>query len=131
MSFERFVMVVYPFSKKQLNNHAARICIIFIWLYAFAVTCPPLFGWGAYVSEAADIRYKCCNTHFRQLFSDIVFYSCSVNWEHRNVNATTYIVFLFTSGLVIPLIIISFCYIIIIAAMKKVRLLYSFLNTKT
>lgn len=56
MSLERYVMVNFPFSSKQLNNRGARLSIIFIWLYAAAVTCPPLLGWGDYVSEAANIR---------------------------------------------------------------------------
>lgn len=56
LSYERFCLVSCPFSSRQLNNRSAMISIFFIWCYSFALTSPPLFGWGAYIKEAADIR---------------------------------------------------------------------------
>ncbi|KAF4519503.1 C-opsin [Ephemera danica] len=45
--------------------------------------------------------------------------SCSVNWEHRTQNATSYIVFLFVLGLVVPVTVICFSYLNIVWTMKK------------
>lgn len=44
--------------------------------------------------------------------------SCSVNWETQNYNTTSYIVFLFVFGLVVPVNIIIYSYIKIIKTMK-------------
>lgn len=45
-------------------------------------------------------------------------FSCSVNWESQTYNATTYIVFLFVFGLVVPVVVIVFSYIKIIMTMR-------------
>ncbi|XP_077300333.1 vertebrate ancient opsin-like [Arctopsyche grandis] len=100
LSFERYVMVSRPLSSRRLTMRGAIGSIFFIWSYSLAVTTPPLFGWGKYVNEAANI-------------------SCSINWEEQTFNALTYIVFLFLTGLVLPVIIICFSYINIITTMKK------------
>ncbi|PSN43243.1 Pinopsin, partial [Blattella germanica] len=100
LAFERYVMISRPFQNRNLNNSGAIMLIVVIWVYSLCLTTPPLFGWGDYVNEAADI-------------------SCSVNWESRTQNATSYIVFLFAFGLVVPVGIITFSYLNIIATMKK------------
>jgi c-opsin len=41
----------------KLGRVQAAVLLTLIWSYALAVTCPPLFGWGRYDREAADIRY--------------------------------------------------------------------------
>lgn len=56
LAYERFCLVAYPFSSRQLNTRNAVISVVFIWIYAIILTTPPLFGWGAYVNEAANIR---------------------------------------------------------------------------
>ncbi|KAF2892961.1 hypothetical protein ILUMI_13213 [Ignelater luminosus] len=101
LSFERYVMVSRPFRNIRLTNKTAAVSIAGIWIYSLSLTLPPLLGWGDYVNEAANI-------------------SCSVNWEDRTFEAMTYIVFLFTFGLVIPVAIIGFSYTNIIITMKQV-----------
>jgi hypothetical protein len=44
--------------------------------------------------------------------------SCSVNWETQTLNATTYIVFLFIFGLIVPVSVITYSYSRIIRTMK-------------
>ncbi|CRK94999.1 CLUMA_CG008485, isoform A [Clunio marinus] len=100
LSYERYCLVSRPFSSSQLTYRGARFAIILIWLYSFALTSPPLFGWGKYINEAANI-------------------SCSVNWESQTLNATSYIVFLFVFGLVVPVVIIVYSYIRIIQTMRN------------
>ncbi|XP_054263968.1 pinopsin-like [Macrosteles quadrilineatus] len=100
LSFERYVIISRPFRSRHLTHRGAAYLILGIWGYSLVLTTPPLFGWGAYVHEAANI-------------------SCSVNWETRSYNATTYIVFLFALGLVVPVVVICFSYINIIRTMRK------------
>nr|BAQ54764.1 opsin, pteropsin type [Macromia amphigena] len=100
LSFERYVMISKPFQVYRLSQKGAVALIGAIWVYALLLTAPPLFGWGDYVHESANI-------------------SCSVNWESKTFSATTYIIFLFAMGLVVPLIVISFSYLNIIWTMKK------------
>ncbi|XP_062565944.1 vertebrate ancient opsin-like [Armigeres subalbatus] len=100
LSYERFCLISYPFSSRSLSRKGAAFAILFIWSYSFALTSPPLFGWGAYVNEAANI-------------------SCSVNWESQTINATSYIIFLFIFGLVVPLVVIIYSYSNIVVNMKR------------
>ncbi|XP_050087465.1 vertebrate ancient opsin-like [Anopheles aquasalis] len=100
LSYERFCLISRPFSSRNPSRKGALLAVLFIWSYSFALTSPPLFGWGAYTQEAANI-------------------SCSVNWESQTKNATSYIIFLFVFGLVVPLIVIVSSYANIIINMRK------------
>ncbi|XP_053671741.1 vertebrate ancient opsin-like [Anopheles nili] len=100
LSYERYCLISRPFSSRNLSRTGALVAVVLIWGYSFALTSPPLFGWGAYVQEAANI-------------------SCSVNWESQTKNATTYIIFLFVFGLIVPLVIIVYSYTNIIVNMRK------------
>ena len=55
LSYERYSLISCPIAT-HLTNGSAKVVIIMIWLYSFMVTGPPLFGWGDYVTEAANIR---------------------------------------------------------------------------
>lgn len=46
-----------PFSTKHLSNGHAGLLVCFIWFYSLSLTALPLFGWGEYVNEGANIRY--------------------------------------------------------------------------
>lgn len=49
-----------------------------------------------------------------------MYFSCSVNWDSHEPNATSYIVYLFIFGLIVPLAVILYSYINIIRTMKQV-----------
>uniref|UniRef100_A0A182XWZ2 G-protein coupled receptors family 1 profile domain-containing protein n=1 Tax=Anopheles stephensi TaxID=30069 RepID=A0A182XWZ2_ANOST len=100
LSYERFCLISRPFTAQNRSKQGACLVVLFIWSYSFALTSPPLFGWGAYVNEAANI-------------------SCSVNWESQTTNATSYIIFLFIFGLILPLAVIIYSYINIVLEMRK------------
>uniref|UniRef100_A0A1B0CMJ6 G-protein coupled receptors family 1 profile domain-containing protein n=2 Tax=Lutzomyia longipalpis TaxID=7200 RepID=A0A1B0CMJ6_LUTLO len=97
MNIILFNLICSDFS---LSRRHAIASVAFIWSYSFMLTSPPLFGWGKYVNEAANI-------------------SCSVNWESQTQNATSYIIYLFVMGLVVPVTVISYSYTKIIHTMKK------------
>lgn len=50
------------------------------------------------------------------------YFSCSVNWDSHEPNATSYIVYLFIFGLIVPLAVILYSYINIIRTMKQVHI---------
>uniref|UniRef100_A0AAG5CSL4 G-protein coupled receptors family 1 profile domain-containing protein n=1 Tax=Anopheles atroparvus TaxID=41427 RepID=A0AAG5CSL4_ANOAO len=100
LSYERFCLISQPFTAQNRSKRGACFAVLFIWSYSLALTSPPLFGWGAYVNEAANI-------------------SCSVNWESRTMNATSYIIFLFVFGLIVPLAVIVYSYTNILLNMRK------------
>ncbi|EFX89511.1 pteropsin9 [Daphnia pulex] len=93
--------------KSAFTNHSGRlgcrqgvILLVIIWIYALAITCPPLFGWGRYDREAAHI-------------------SCSVNWESKTNNNRSYILYMFCMGLVVPLAVIIISYVRILRVVQK------------
>ncbi|XP_057373522.1 uncharacterized protein LOC130694455 [Daphnia carinata] len=95
--------------KSTFTNHNGRLecrygalLLTLIWIYAVAVTCPPLLGWGRYDREAAHI-------------------SCSVNWESNRHYNRSYILYMFVMGLVIPLSLIMMSYVKILRVVRKRR----------
>nr|CAH0099475.1 unnamed protein product [Daphnia galeata] len=86
----------------KLGRVQAAILLTLIWIYSLAVTCPPLFGWGRYDREAAHI-------------------SCSVNWESKMDNNRSYILYMFSFGLVVPFVVIVASYVSILRVVKKGR----------
>ncbi|XP_077287744.1 vertebrate ancient opsin-like [Arctopsyche grandis] len=100
LSFERCVIVSRHLTSHRLTMKSASCTVLLIWCFSLSVTTPPLFGWGSYIMEGANI-------------------SCSINWEEQTMNALTYILFLFAMGLVIPIIIITYSYMNILKTMKS------------
>lgn len=47
--------------------------------------------------------------------------SCSVNWEVRSTNTTTYVIYMFFLGLVVPATVITYSYVSIVMVMRSVR----------
>uniref|UniRef100_T1GU18 G-protein coupled receptors family 1 profile domain-containing protein n=1 Tax=Megaselia scalaris TaxID=36166 RepID=T1GU18_MEGSC len=90
LAVERFCLIVFPLGK-QLTTKVAVFGVMFIWTYSIVLTIPPIFGWGEYSNEAANI-------------------SCSVNWESHEHNSTSYIIFLAFFGFVVPLFVILYSY---------------------
>ncbi|EFX80365.1 pteropsin6 [Daphnia pulex] len=84
----------------KLGRVQAAVLLTLIWAYALAVTCPPLFGWGRYDREAAHI-------------------SCSVNWESKMANNRSYILYMFTFGLFVPMVVIICSYVSILRVVRK------------
>ncbi|XP_050524855.1 rhodopsin-like [Daktulosphaira vitifoliae] len=98
LAYDRYLMIRYPFSTRRLTNESAIYAIASIWVYAFIVTGPPLFGWSHYVNESADI-------------------SCSVDWESGEY--VSYVVFIFLFGFFIPVSIIFYSYINLFITVKR------------
>ncbi|XP_043996074.1 pinopsin-like [Gambusia affinis] len=101
LSFERYAMLL---SGSQLNSshyRRARLSIAFSWLYSLAWTLPPLLGWSSYGPEGPGTI-------------------CSVQWRRRSVTARSYIICLFIFCLLLPLLLMFFCYGRILLAVRGV-----------
>lgn len=98
LAYDRYLMIRYPFSSSRLTKETALYAIAGIWIYAFAVTGPPLFGWNRYVNESANI-------------------SCSIDWEsgeHSN-----YVIYIFVFGLFLPVTVIIYSYVSLVVTVRK------------
>ena len=96
MSYDRYVAICKPFSLGTTSSHARRMIII-SWLMAFAFAVPQLLifkqvATGVYPD--GEIKYKCQSKGY-------------THWWQRKL----YFTFMAAYILVIPSIIISFCYI--------------------
>ncbi|XP_027886916.1 pinopsin-like isoform X3 [Xiphophorus couchianus] len=102
LSFERYAMTL---SGSQLNSshyRRARLSVAFSWLYSLAWTLPPLLGWSSsYGPEGPGTV-------------------CSVQWRRRSVTARSYIICLFVFCLLLPLLLMFFCYGRILLAVRGV-----------
>ncbi|CAL7939521.1 unnamed protein product [Xylocopa violacea] len=101
MAVERWLLVAKPM--KAMSIRHAVILGFLVWIYALCLSLPPLFGWGSYGPEAANV-------------------SCSVSWEVHdpNTKSESYIGFLFILGLVVPVLVIVSSYTAILRTLRRV-----------
>ncbi|EDW13888.2 tyramine receptor 1 [Drosophila mojavensis] len=65
ISLDRYLAVTQPltYSKKWRCKRLALLMILGVWIVAFIITCPPMFGWyepgrNRYEGESVDCRYN-------------------------------------------------------------------------
>lgn len=71
------------------------------WVYSLIWTLPPLFGWSRYGPEGPGT-------------------TCSVDWTTKTANNISYIICLFIFCLIVPFLVIVFCYGKLLHAIKQV-----------
>ncbi|KAF0763140.1 rhodopsin-like, partial [Aphis craccivora] len=109
LAYDRYLMIRYPFSSSRLTKETALYAVVGIWIYAFAVTGPPLFGWNRYVNESANI-------------------SCSIDWEsgeHSN-----YVIYIFVFGLFLPVTVIIYSYVSLVVTVRKILGMYVYTSNE-
>ncbi|XP_070577984.1 visual pigment-like receptor peropsin [Ptychodera flava] len=101
ISLERYYVVVHPLQAHKIQTvRFSTLGVILIWLVTLCIALPPVFGWGHYGPEGPGT-------------------CCSVNWESEEIVDVTYIIFIFTTVLLIPLTVIIYCYVSICYAVYK------------
>ncbi|XP_064109889.1 parapinopsin-like isoform X4 [Macrobrachium nipponense] len=100
LAFERYMMISRPWKTSELTERNALLTIMGVWIYSFLSAAPPLAGWGGFKIEGPGI-------------------SCSIDWETRSLNNTSYIVFLFTLGLGLPVAVMGFSYTNVISTLRQ------------
>ncbi|XP_060623915.1 vertebrate ancient opsin-like [Anolis sagrei] len=101
LSYERYCTMMGTTEADATNYKKVWMGIFLSWIYSLFWSLPPLFGWSSYGPEGPGT-------------------TCSVNWHSRDANNTSYIICLFIFCLVIPFIIIVYCYGKLLCAIKQV-----------
>uniref|UniRef100_A0A8C5HHE5 Pinopsin-like n=1 Tax=Gouania willdenowi TaxID=441366 RepID=A0A8C5HHE5_GOUWI len=91
LSLERYFTVLGRIRTDSSQYWRAWIAIAASWLYSLMWTVPPLLGWSSYGPEGPGT-------------------TCSVQWQQRTAGARSYISCLFVFCLLVPLLLMFFCY---------------------
>lgn len=101
LSYDRYsTLTVY--NKQGPNYRKPLLAVGGSWLYSLFWTVPPLLGWSSYGIEGAGT-------------------SCSVSWTMQTAQSHAYIICLFTFCLVIPVLVMIYCYSRLLLAVKQVE----------
>ncbi|XP_078065178.1 pinopsin-like [Mustelus asterias] len=111
LSYDRYITITEVTEADRTNYHKAFAGISFSWIYSLMWTLPPLFGWSHYGPEGPGT-------------------TCSVNWYAKDIANVSYIVCLFTFCLVIPFLVIVYCYGRMLLTVKKVTARHSIGHAK-
>ncbi|RXM99665.1 Pinopsin [Acipenser ruthenus] len=101
LSYERYCTMMGKTEADATNYRKIAMGILLSWGYSLLWTLPPLFGWSSYGPEGPGT-------------------TCSVNWYAKDANNISYIVCLFIFCLVIPFLVICYCYGKLLYAVKQV-----------
>ncbi|KAJ4929996.1 hypothetical protein JOQ06_019012 [Pogonophryne albipinna] len=109
MSFERYCVLLHSSPSDSSQYSRARLAVAASWLYSLVWTLPPLLGWSSYGLEGPGT-------------------TCSVQWHQRSPTARSYISCLFIFCLLLPLLLMIFCYGKILLAVRSVERQVSRIN---
>lgn len=100
LSYERYSTLTLC-NKRSDDYRKALLAVGGSWVYSLLWTVPPLLGWSSYGIEGAGT-------------------SCSVRWSSESAESTSYIICLFIFCLVIPVLVMMYCYGRLFYAVKQV-----------
>uniref|UniRef100_A0A3Q2TQA1 Teleost multiple tissue opsin 3b n=1 Tax=Fundulus heteroclitus TaxID=8078 RepID=A0A3Q2TQA1_FUNHE len=103
LSFERYTALLGGSQLNSVQDRRARLAVAVSWFYSLVWTLPPLLGWSSYGPEGPGTI-------------------CSVQWQQRSLAARSYVACLFVFCLLLPLLLMVFCYgKILLAVRDKTR----------
>uniref|UniRef100_A0A667ZG91 Teleost multiple tissue opsin 3b n=1 Tax=Myripristis murdjan TaxID=586833 RepID=A0A667ZG91_9TELE len=102
LSYERYSTVLRSSQPDSSDYTKAWLAIAGSWIYSLAWTVPPLLGWSSYGPEGPGT-------------------TCSVQWHQRSARARAYVGCLFVFCLLLPLLLMLFCYGRILLAVRGVN----------
>jgi len=95
ITYDRYNVIVHGVSGTPLTKGKAMAQVLFIWIYAVAVSTPPMWGWGKFTLEG-------------------IMDSCSFDYLSRDWNNLSFGTFLVTFCYCLPLSVIMYAYIFIV-----------------
>ncbi|XP_070775081.1 teleost multiple tissue opsin a [Enoplosus armatus] len=101
LSYERYSTMMAPTEADSSNYRKISLGIALSWVYSLIWTLPPLFGWSRYGPEGPGT-------------------TCSVDWTAKTSNNISYIICLFVFCLIVPFLVIVFCYGKLLCAIRQV-----------
>ncbi|XP_038819278.1 pinopsin-like [Salvelinus namaycush] len=111
LSYERYSTMMGPTEADSTNYRKVALGIAFSWVYSLMWTLPPLFGWSRYGPEGPGT-------------------TCSVDWMTKNANNVSYIISLFVFCLIVPFLVIVYCYAKLMHAIKQVTAINTAMSRK-
>ncbi|XP_073520909.1 pinopsin-like [Phyllobates terribilis] len=100
LSYERYTTLTL-YNKGGPKFTKALLAVASSWIYSLIWTVPPLLGWSSYGKEGAGT-------------------SCSVRWTSETTESISYIICLFIFCLVLPVLVMVYCYGRLLYAVKQV-----------
>ncbi|XP_078269820.1 vertebrate ancient long opsin a [Rhinoraja longicauda] len=101
LAFERYFVICRPLGNIRLQGKHAALGIVFIWVFSFIWTVPPTLGWSSYTVSPIGT-------------------TCEPNWYSGEFNDHTYIIALFTTCFIMPLLVIVVSYGKLMRKVRKV-----------
>ncbi|XP_056133310.1 teleost multiple tissue opsin 3a [Lampris incognitus] len=101
LSYERYTAVLCSTQADVSNFRKSWLCVAGSWFYSLFWTLPPFLGWSSYGPEGAGT-------------------SCSVQWHQRSATSVSYVLCLFIFCLLLPLVLMVYCYTRILVAIRGV-----------
>lgn len=101
LSYERYAALLRATKADVSDFRRAWLCVAGSWLYSLLWTLPPFLGWSSYGPEGPGT-------------------TCSVQWHLRSASSMSYVMCLFIFCLLLPLVLMIFCYGKILLIIKGV-----------
>uniref|UniRef100_A0A4W3KBJ6 Vertebrate ancient long opsin b n=1 Tax=Callorhinchus milii TaxID=7868 RepID=A0A4W3KBJ6_CALMI len=101
LAFERYFVICRPLGNIRLQGKHAALGLLFIWIFSFIWTIPPVLGWSSYTVSPIGT-------------------TCEPNWYSTEHNDHTYIIALFITCFIMPLIVIFVSYGKLMKKLRKV-----------
>ncbi|XP_017263654.1 teleost multiple tissue opsin 3a [Kryptolebias marmoratus] len=101
LSYERYTTVLHSSQVDVSDFRKAWLCVGGTWLYSLLWTLPPFLGWSSYGPEGPGT-------------------TCSVQWHLRSATSVSYVLCLFIFCLMLPLLLMVYCYGRILVAIRRV-----------
>lgn len=97
IAYERYLVIVksYPTARNASKKHVAALLLV-VWINSFTWAIAPNLGWNRYILEGYGT-------------------TCSFDYITRNPSYTSLVMTMFSVGFLLPLALIMYCYIYIIA----------------
>ncbi|XP_077468937.1 vertebrate ancient long opsin a isoform X2 [Stigmatopora argus] len=101
LSFERFFVICRPLGNIRLQAKHAVMGLLFVWIFSFVWTFPPVLGWNRYTVSKIGT-------------------TCEPDWYSSNITDHSYIITFFSTCFILPLGLIFFCYGKLLRKLRKV-----------
>ncbi|GCC22314.1 vertebrate ancient long opsin a [Chiloscyllium punctatum] len=101
LAFERYFVICRPLGNIRLQGKHAALGIVFIWVFSFIWTFPPIIGWSSYTLSPIGT-------------------TCEPNWYSGELKDHSYIIALFTTCFIMPLLLIFVSYGKLMTRLRKV-----------
>ncbi|XP_028844935.1 vertebrate ancient long opsin b [Denticeps clupeoides] len=101
LAFERFFVICRPLKDVRLGGKHAALGILFVWVFSFIWTIPPVLGWSSYTVSKIGT-------------------TCEPNWYSAERSDHTFIITFFTTCFILPLGVIIVSYGKLMQKLKKV-----------